>query len=165
MKAPRPDAGRRRAAPSRRPAIDPWSIAAIASLFAGAVLLVVAWYDISGTANVYEQMPYLISAGFSGLALIIVGSALTVAGRNDRVERRLAQLIDAVSEAAMPPPRSEPADAGPLTTGRFLVTPGGRTYHRPDCLLLRDKDTSEADPAAIAADELTPCPVCSPNSS
>ena len=36
----------------------------------------VAWYDISGTADLYKQLPYLVSAGFSGLALIILGSAL-----------------------------------------------------------------------------------------
>ena len=59
----------------------------------------IAWYDISGTADLYKQMPYLVSAGFTGLALIIVGSALLVAGRNDRVERRLAQLLDAITEA------------------------------------------------------------------
>ena len=79
---------------------DPWVVAAVVCLFGGAVLLVVAWYDISGTANVYEQLPYLVSAGFSGLALIIVGSALLAAGRADRIERRLAQLVDALTEAA-----------------------------------------------------------------
>jgi len=41
---------------------DPWNVAAALCLFGGAVLLVVAWYDISGTANVYEQLPYLVRA-------------------------------------------------------------------------------------------------------
>ncbi len=125
------------------------------------MLLVVAWYDISGTANLYEQLPYLVSAGFSGLALIIVGSALTVAGRNDRVERRLAQLVEAFTEAASTPPPDEVADTGP-GDDTFLVAAGGQTYHRPDCLLLRGKATSEAEPAAMSAGDLTPCPVCQP---
>ena len=126
---------------------DPWSIAAILCLFGGAVLLVVAWYDISGTADLYRQMPYLVSAGFSGLALIIVGSALVIAGRNDRVERRLAQLLDAITEAAATggtetepeAATGEPQVAGagdPLVSAAtsaaaFLTVPQGTTYHRP----------------------------------
>jgi hypothetical protein len=164
MTPSRPDPGRRRAARTAsnwRPSADAWTLAAITCLFGGAVLLVVAWYDISGTANVYEQLPYLVSAGFTALALIIVGSALTVAGRNDRVERRLAQLVDALTEAAVTPP-AQTVSEGPASGERFLVTAGGATFHRPDCLLLRDKQTSAADPAAIAAGDLTPCPVCQP---
>lgn len=143
-------------------AAEPWTIAALVCLFGGAVLLVVAWYDISGTANLYEQMPYLVSAGFSGLALIIVGSALLIAARGERVERRLSQLVDAITVAA----GEAPAPAGPAETAQrdesLLVPTGGTMYHRPECLLVRDKDTVTADPAAIAAGELTPCPVCDP---
>lgn len=160
---------------SLRPS-DPWSIAAILCLFGGAVLLVVAWYDISGTANLYEQMPYLVSAGFSGLALIIVGSALVIAGRGDRVERRLAQLLDAITEAAGTAgsgPAGEgtgtaaPAAPDPLLTAsqEYLTVPNGTTYHRPGCLLMHEKDAMPADPAAISSGALRPCPVCSPKRS
>jgi hypothetical protein len=161
---------------SLRPS-DPWSIAAILCLFGGAVLLVVAWYDISGTANLYEQMPYLVSAGFSGLALIIVGSALVIAGRGDRVERRLAQLLDAITEAAgtdgsrptgdgtgTEPGTEDPSRPDPVLTASeaFLTVPHGTTYHRPGCLLTREKVATPADPEAISSGELSPCPVCSP---
>ncbi len=157
---------------SLRPS-DPWSIAAILCLFGGAVLLVVAWYDISGTADLYKQMPYLVSAGFSGLALIIVGSALVIAGRNDRVERRLAQLIDAITEAAGtdgtgpavdpgPTEQSPPGDPLLSASETYLTVPQGTTYHRPGCLLTREKDAEPADPEAISSGDLTPCPVCSP---
>ncbi|HEX4432539.1 MAG TPA: hypothetical protein VHZ96_24920 [Frankiaceae bacterium] len=157
---------------SLRPS-DPWSIAAILCLFGGAVLLVVAWYDISGTANVYEQLPYLVSAGFSGLALIIVGSALVIAGRGDRMERRLAQLLDAITEAAGAngsaqgengPAAEEPQPGDPLVSASqaYLTVPNGTTYHRPGCLLTREKDAEPADPDAIAGGRLSPCPVCSP---
>jgi hypothetical protein len=157
---------------SLRPS-DPWSIAAILCLFGGAVLLVVAWYDISGTANVYEQMPYLVSAGFSGLALIIVGSSLVIAGRGDRVERRLAQLLDAITEAAGTDgsgpggtglATQEPLQGDPLVSASeaYLTVPNGTTYHRPGCLLTREKDTEPADPDAISGGALRPCPVCSP---
>ena len=157
---------------SLRPS-DPWSIAAVLCLFGGAVLLVVAWYDISGTADLYRQMPYLVSAGFSGLALIIVGSALVIAGRNDRVERRLAQLLDAITEAAAmggtetetaaaEPPSGDPLLSAATSSAAFLTVPQGTTYHRPGCLLMREKDAEPADPDAISSGALSPCPVCSP---
>jgi hypothetical protein len=143
---------------------DPWSVAAALCLFGGAVLLVVAWYDISGTANVYEQLPYLVSAGFTALALIIVGSALLVAGRGDRVERRIAQLVGALTEAvnSSPAPESALVEAPPAPPDAFLVAAGGRTYHRPDCPLLKGKATTPAKPADIESNALTPCPVCGP---
>jgi hypothetical protein len=142
-------------------------------LFGGAVLLVVAWYDISGTANVYEQMPYLVSAGFSGLALIIVGSALVIAGRGDRVERRLAQLLDAITETAaangsqvgeqgLATEESKQRDPLVSASEAYLTVANGTTYHRPGCLLTREKDAEPADPDAISSGKLKPCPVCSP---
>jgi len=157
---------------SLRPS-DPWSIGAVLCLFGGAVLLVVAWYDISGTADLYEQMPYLVSAGFSGMALIIVGSALVIAGRHDRVERRLAQLLDAITEAAgsegaaasdQAVASDEPRPGDPLVSApaAFLTVPQGTTYHRPGCLLMREKDAEPADAEAISSGTLSPCPVCSP---
>jgi hypothetical protein len=148
---------------------DPWSIAAVLCLGGGGVLLLIAWYDISGTADLYKQMPYLVSAGFTGLGLIILGSALIVAGRNDRVERRLAQLLDAITEAVEnendgDAPAAAEAAAEPAVTApeSYLAVPEGTTYHRPDCLLLRDKNASPAGPEAIASGALSPCPVCLP---
>ncbi len=143
---------------------DPWVIAAVVFLFGGAILLVIAWYDISGTANVYEQLPYLVSAGFSGMALIIVGSGLLAAGRADRIERRLAQLVEALTEAAATAagsPSGEPEHVvNPPET--LLALEGGETYHRPGCLLLRDKAAAPVTAADIATKGLTPCPVCAP---
>ena len=163
---------------------DPWIIAAIVCLFGGAVLLVVAWYDISGTANVYEQLPYLVSAGFSGLGLIIVGSALVSAGRADRVERRLAQLIAAITEAADPadppdPPDPTEAPEAPeapeaasiadadadAESGALRSLTDGTTFHRPNCLLLRTKSAEPVSNDQIAERHLTPCPVCEPGAS
>jgi hypothetical protein len=154
---------------------DPWSIAAVLCLGGGGVLLLIAWYDISGTADLYKQMPYLVSAGFTGLALIILGSALIVAGRNDRVERRLAQLLDAITEAVADDDiegadgadsrgsaSESPADAAGSGSESYLTVPEGTTYHRPGCLLLREKDAGPADPEAIASGALSPCPVCLP---
>ncbi len=56
---------------------------------AGAVLLAVAWGQTAGLSNVALQVPYVVSAGFTGLGLVAVG--LTVvnisAKRADARER------------------------------------------------------------------------------
>jgi thiol:disulfide interchange protein len=39
----------------------------------GFVLIAVAWSKVAGLANVALQMPYLVSAGITGLALVMVG--------------------------------------------------------------------------------------------
>ncbi|MDQ6697515.1 MAG: hypothetical protein M3Z46_08675 [Actinomycetota bacterium] len=42
----------------------------------GLVIVGVAWYGASGTGYVADQLPYLISGGVGGLALILIGIAL-----------------------------------------------------------------------------------------
>ncbi|HXH56069.1 hypothetical protein [Iamia sp.] len=44
----------------------------------GVVLILFAWYQASGTPSVAEQIPYAISGGLTGLALVIIGSALVI---------------------------------------------------------------------------------------
>lgn len=68
----------------------------------GVVLLIVAWGKTAGLTNVALQIPYLISAGFTGVALVIAG--LTVvnidAKRTDAAERsrQLAELRGLLAE-------------------------------------------------------------------
>ncbi len=44
----------------------------------GVVLIFVAWFQTSGTSSVAEQIPFAISGGLIGLALVIFGSALVI---------------------------------------------------------------------------------------
>jgi hypothetical protein len=69
---------------------------------AGAVLIAVAWGKVAGLTNVGLQMPYVVSAGFTGLGLI--ASGLTVvnvsAKLNDSRERsrQVAELHGLLAE-------------------------------------------------------------------
>ncbi len=60
----------------------------------GVVCILYAWYQVSGTTNVGLQMPYAVSGGLLGLALVIVGSALVVRFSLARLFRYwLARLV------------------------------------------------------------------------
>jgi len=56
---------------------------------AGLVLIAVAWGRTAGLTNVALQTPYVISAGFTGIGLIVVGLTLVSisAKRADAAER------------------------------------------------------------------------------
>src|SRR5205823_1178201 len=68
----------------------------------GFVLIGVAWSQVAGETQVYLQLPYLVSAGLTGLGLVMVG--LTVinvsAKRRDAAERarQTDQLVSIFTE-------------------------------------------------------------------
>lgn len=77
-----------------------WAGLVIAAL--GFVLLGVAWAQIAGEAEVYLQLPYLVSAGMTGLGLIMVGLTLVNVStkRRDALERerQMSQLVTILEE-------------------------------------------------------------------
>ena len=62
----------------------------------GVIAIVVAWFQIAGTAEVWKQLPYVASGGIGGAALIAIGLTLIVAYEhaNDRdaIGRLLVRL-------------------------------------------------------------------------
>ena len=63
--------------------------AAIACALAGAIALIVGWIGTSGTEHVAEQMPYIISAGLTGIFLLGVSVVRRVAA----VDEPVSQLV------------------------------------------------------------------------
>ncbi|MHB8341793.1 MAG: hypothetical protein ACYDB7_11575 [Mycobacteriales bacterium] len=55
----------------------------------GFVLIAIGWAKVAGLLNVALQVPYLVSAGLSGLALVMVGLLVVnvAAKRRDAAER------------------------------------------------------------------------------
>ncbi|KPM56810.1 transporter [Frankia sp. CcI49] len=73
-------------------ALRGWVVAA-----AGGVLLLGCYLGVSKETDVAYQLPYVVSGGFGGLALVLVGSALLVADRvdaNQATQNRLAGQVD-----------------------------------------------------------------------
>lgn len=132
---------------------------------AGFVLIGKAWDGAASINFVQGQIPYLLSGGFMGIALVITGCTLlflvTV-----RAERRA--LHDKFDEMTTLLGRNlnrlgvtnNGAAAG---TGGEQVVAGTSVYHRSDCKILEGKEgTTTITVQQAAAEGLSPCRSCEP---
>lgn len=133
--APEPDADRPAAQPLPRRASRPSRLGSLVSplspapiylgitlTIAGFGVLIYTWSRVAGTAIVALQLPFIVSGGFGGLGLIVVGLlAINVGAKRrdawlrDRRLEELAAMLDAAGVARAddePAPRipDEPSD-------------------------------------------------------
>ena len=139
-----------------------WALAA-----AGAIALFVGWFGVSGQSLTAKQLPYLVSAGLTGVALFILAGVFLA---TDDVRRQFARIAELerkvddlytlfVAEMSAPAQTRTPAPRGAL-----LALPSGSSYHREDCALVAGKDEAAAVTAGeVAARGLRPCRVCDPD--
>ena len=125
---------------------------------AGVLLLVLGWYGVSGESLTAKQLPYLVSGGLGGVALVVLAAALLMTqdaarqlDRLDRVEQRVTTLYELLVEELVP---------AALEDADLVRVAGGATYHRPTCPLVTGKETAPLTAADRLA--LRPCDVCSP---
>jgi uncharacterized membrane protein len=71
---------------------------AAAAVLLGFVAIVLGWVGASHTARQVEQIPYLISGGIIGLALVVLGGLLLASTFWVAVLRKLQQEADARAE-------------------------------------------------------------------
>lgn len=67
---------------------------------AGAIVLLLGWWGISGTTNVGRQLPYIISGGLFGVFLLGVGGMLWVSADLRDEWRELWVIRDALAKVA-----------------------------------------------------------------
>jgi hypothetical protein len=70
---------------------------AIACAVAGAIALLIGWIGTSGTEHVAEQLPYIVSAGLTGIFLLGVGAVMWITAdlRDEwRELRRVGTLLE-----------------------------------------------------------------------
>ena len=138
-----------------------WALAA-----AGAIALFVGWFGVSGQSLTAKQLPYLVSAGLTGIALFILAGVFLATDDVRRQFARIAELERKVDDlyslfvAELPGQQQGP----PQPRGSILALPSGSSYHRADCALVAGKD----DAATVTADDvaargLKPCRVCDPD--
>jgi hypothetical protein len=132
-------------------------LAALGLLFIG-----LAANGVSGQLFIQAQLPYLVSGGLIGLALVVLGAAMLVvqSAREDRalLESKLDLLAEAILEAGG---RAKPAAPGDLSG---LVVAGTASYHVPGCRLVDGREQTEyLTPAEAAGRSLKSCRVCQPD--
>lgn len=95
--------GRRRRLPSWTRSGSPVLIyIGIAVAVVGFLLILLAWGQVAGETQVYLQVPYVVSAGLSGVGLVMVGlTIVNVAAKQrdaaDR-DRQIDQLVSILDE-------------------------------------------------------------------
>ena len=130
----------------------------------GLLVICVGWYgasgrggQIDGETDVRAQLPYLLSGGFFGLSLVVLGAALLVV-QAARIERaRSEALLDARFEglaAALGASLRAPVADG-------MVVAGSAAYHRADCRLVDGRPGQDYVTVEVAEEMgLRPCRLC-----
>lgn len=92
----------------------------------GLLAIVLGWVGVSGSGLTAEQVPYVVSGGLGGIALITIGCTMWLSAdlqdewrRLDELEERLAELRVLGDNGAVP---SSP----PATRTVASTVPGGR---------------------------------------
>lgn len=138
---------------------------------AGIVAILLGWYGTAHTKYQYNQLPYVVSGGLLGLALVFIGGFLYFGAWVARVlsdqresSRQLADALVALTDlvgrqsGGAASPAAESAIADPET---LVLAGAGSTVHRRDCPLIAHRtDLRELKPSDK---ELGTCRVCRPS--
>lgn len=103
--------------------VDPriWTYVGVAMLVAGCVLVAVAWGLVAGKTQVGLQIPYLLSAGFPGVGLVVVGTGLVILGAREvdaRARRHQQQELVSLLTVLRDELNAEPVAPAPSPPAR-----------------------------------------------
>jgi hypothetical protein len=145
----------------------------------GFVVILLGWVGASRTVNLFEQIPYAISGGMFGLALVFAGgfcyfaywlTQLVYAARREASDTRI--VLERIEELlASGAARSSAAGANGTTSSRrkvgapavgatSLATPTGTMFHEASCPAVAGREGLRE--VSGTEDGLTPCKICEP---
>jgi hypothetical protein len=136
---------------------------AFAIIGLGFLALYLGWNGAANKNCVDCQIPYLISGGMTGLALVGTGIGVLVvqnARRNkSEIEEQLRDLGDVLERANGGGQRRSSAP----TARAGQVVAGATSYHKPNCRLVEGRDDAEIVSKSEARTRgLDPCRICRP---
>jgi len=127
----------------------------------GILLIVLGWLGASHTVLLFEQLPYVLSGGLLGLALVFAGGFIyfgywqTLIVRESRTQHR--ELVASLGRIEML------LGGGAETTAAaagLVATPTGNMAHRPDCPVVAGRtDLRRVEPGAAG---FGACKICLP---
>ncbi|HEV3354704.1 MAG TPA: hypothetical protein VG076_17375 [Acidimicrobiales bacterium] len=140
----------------------------------GVLLVVLGWLGASRTVLVFEQIPYMLSGGLLGVALVFAGGFLyftywqTLQVRESRARERDLRaeheaLVASLAriEALLSRDLADSAAAAVSPIGaQLLATPKGSMVHRPDCAIVAGRD--DVRHVAPGTSGIKPCRICQP---
>lgn len=139
-----------------------WALAA-----AGIATIVAGYLGVSREALVSRQLPYVISGGIGGIALVFLGAALLgvddlrrTTRRLDEIERQVGDLHRLLLDAAGE--RHDPVPAAGDNGARVVALPEGQSYHRAECTAVRHKAAVALTPGQATSRGLAACRLCDP---
>lgn len=138
---------------------------AVGLIGVGFVLIGLAWNGAAGKDYVAGQLPYLISGGAAGLALICCGLTIVVVQSNRRDNLQLLRRLDEIARAEGVPELQDDAPAlAALPADGSVVLAGRRTFHRVGCRLTEGgRDFQAISYDAAIERKLDPCRICKPD--
>lgn len=147
----------------RRPVVDLTQLGSrLGMVLAGLGLLAIGigWNGAASNDLIVEQLPYVLSGGLLGLALVVLGAAFTVVqnAREDsaRLALRFEQLAEAIAAGGT-------GGSGAPRDVSGLVAAGTASFHAPSCRLVDGREpTAYLTPVEAVARGLKACRVCAP---
>ena len=135
----------------------------LAFIAIGFIAIAKAWDGAASKLSLPEMFPYLLSGGFLGLGLVILG-ALMLFLATLRAERQI--LTDAYQEMATLLSRNLSrlaVSSNGTSASTEQVVAGATAYHRAGCRVLQGKENLMTVPLEQAVSEgLAACRVCDP---
>lgn len=142
----------------------------------GALALFLGWYGVSGQSLTAKQLPYLVSGGLTGIALVIIAGVFIATedirrqlSRVDDLQRKIDDLYSLFVEDLVTAPPGERGTATAVnaqstaSTSSLVALPTGTSYHRSECALVSGKDDARpVDAQVIRTRKLRACRVCDP---
>lgn len=130
---------------------------------AGFVVIGLAWNGAAEVNFAQGQIPYLLSGGFMGLGMIVLGAALlflaTVRSERTLMTDRYDEMVRLLSRNL----NRLQISANGAGSSNGQVVAGEHLYHRAECKVLEGKDgLTTVTVEQASAEGLDPCRVCNP---
>jgi hypothetical protein len=131
----------------------------------GVLLVLIGWLGTARTPLVFEQVPYVVSGGLLGLALVVIGGFLYFAYWQTLVIRALRESTTELSASLLRIEGLLAVDARAdsrraAADDQLVATATGTMLHRPDCSVVVGRDRLR--PVPPGAPGMTPCSLCQP---
>ena len=122
----------------------------------GFLLILIAWNGTAHTPLVFEQIPYVVSGGQLGTALVVLGGFLffsawlTVLVQDQKQTHALLEELISIQRSGL---------SAPTTIGQLVATEKGDMVHRSTCRVVAGRtDLREGDLMTMR-----PCGICTPD--